>query len=266
MKRRREEKNGCMEMKWRCSGIVLCGVIFFLCFSFAFGHTADRRWDRFHTSAYNWEDLSDLYEDQVIIEDDAIKRISSKLSLQEQFQIAGDMATYKNMTQTHAVVVPIHVNLIFLGFQSDGNKGIDLNSENISPWFEHLDHVLPHVTVPVGEEQTTTNRFVSPTHPIKYRLHIKIIQLDTLVNTVIEDMIYWHLRKNTNFPPMSPNPEATSKGPPDMYYVDAYKISGVLNHLIETLKLGDGKKEGKGIGGYTLFVMNPKKPFEIAID
>jgi hypothetical protein len=103
-----------------------------------------------------------------------------------------------------------------------------------------------------------------------------LVKLDPLVNTIVEDVIYWHLRsedpKYTTLPPLHSTTAhlhssfvcsrllkwLSYKKPEDeipmgyeRFYVDAFKLSRVLYHLILSVNLTDS---------YTLFVMNPKKP------
>ena len=44
--------------------------------------------------------------------------------------------------------VPVPVNFVFVGFDGDGHLGLHLDHDDLARWFEHMDHVRPHVRVP----------------------------------------------------------------------------------------------------------------------
>ncbi len=44
-----------------------------------------------------------------------------------------------------------------------------MTKDNFEAWFEHIDHFMRHTIVPVGEEQTTTDRYETRRTHIKYR-------------------------------------------------------------------------------------------------
>ncbi len=47
--------------------------------------------------------------------------------------------------------------------------GLELVEDNFNEWFEHIDHFVRHRIVPVGEEQTTTERRKTPKTHVKYQ-------------------------------------------------------------------------------------------------
>lgn len=109
------------------------------------------------------------------------------------------------------------------------------------------------------------------------------MKLDPLVNTIVEDTIYWHLRPENpaylfNFQTSSVRvlmltyqyrsiapfqgqldsadeyiDHSADQSNPERFYVDAYKVSRVLYHLLLSLNLTDT---------YTLFLLNPKNPLK----
>jgi hypothetical protein len=88
----------------------------------------------------------------------------------------------------------VPINIILLGFEGDGLESINLAPEDLKPWFEHIEHSLNHVVVPVGEEQTTTHVYHTEGVPVEYSLHLNVLKLCPLVSTILEDIIYWNLR------------------------------------------------------------------------
>lgn len=59
------------------------------------------------------------------------------------------MAHYTMLHATKSVHLPITVRLIFVGFEGDGNQGLDLDLHNLGSWFEHIEHTLHHAQVHV---------------------------------------------------------------------------------------------------------------------
>lgn len=177
---------------------------------------------------------------------------------EEIWLMAGDMANYRSLSEIISVSLPLPINLIFVGFDGDGEHGLELVEDNFNEWFEHIDHFVRHRIVPVGEEQTTTERRKTPKTHVKYQLNYNLVKLDPLVNTIVEDTIYWHLRpEDPNYKKAGEDFHAGEheqkdepKGGNEKFYVDAFKLSRVLYHLILSVNLTDS---------YTLFIMNPKK-------
>jgi len=72
-----------------------------------------------------------------------------------------------------------------------------------------------------------------------------------MVNTVLEDVILWHIRPED--PRYNPSSATQNMEQPTRFYVDAFKVSRVLEHLLVSLNLTQA---------YTLFILNPKSPVE----
>lgn len=47
-------------------------------------------------------------------------------------------------------------------------KELRISEQEFKPWFEHFESVLKHNVVPVGEEQTTTQKIQTPTTKVNY--------------------------------------------------------------------------------------------------
>ena len=61
---------------------------------------------------------------------------------------SGSLARYLGLDFVRSVHVPVPVNFVFVGFDGDGHLGLHLDHEDLARWFEHMDHVRPHVRVP----------------------------------------------------------------------------------------------------------------------
>ena len=191
------------------------------------------------------------------ISGDALKlkpldRVFSKLPGDELdlWMVAGTLGNVFQLQEVESVSLPIFVNLIFLGFDGDGANAIELSNENFEPWFEHIDHEIAHYVVPLGNEQTTTNRHETASTRVKYRYALNVIKLAPIVSAIIEDVLMWSIRPDGS---SSTIPNFRKSGNfQTLFYADAFHVSAVLNSLLEFLDLQDES--------YTLFVMNPQVP------
>ena len=82
------------------------------------------------------------------------------------------------------------------------------------------------------------------------RFHFNLIKLHPLVNTVLEDVLLWHVRPEDPDHGAKNYPHTTG---PTRYYVDAFKVSRVLEHLLMSLNLTDA---------YSFLILNPKSAVE----
>lgn len=187
--------------------------------------------------------------------------------------------------------------------------------DNFNEWFEHIDHFVRHRIVPVGEEQTTTERRKTPKTHVKYQyVRFSLSRFFRFLSWLPITFAARHqqaelqpgeagpvgehdsgghhlLASPTGRPQVSTylhsllRPPCSSlllvlpllslccfgnsykkagedfhageheqkdepEGGNDKFYVDAFKLSRVLYHLILSVNLTDS---------YTLFIMNPKK-------
>jgi hypothetical protein len=154
-----------------------------------------------------------------------------------------------DLKQIEKVILPVRVNIAFVGFEGDGQGALRLTPQDLQPWFEHIEHIVPHTVVPLGEEQLTVDATTNQKSAVSYRVEINVIELDPLVNTIIEDVLLWNVREDQRVREdfrreMNLLPQ---------HYVDPFKLTRVLNRLVIDLNIQ---------GEYTLFVMHPKSPVE----
>eukprot|EP00210_Caulerpa_lentillifera_P000043 g42.t1 len=69
----------------------------------------------------------------------------------EQFLKSTDLASYLGLTPVSGLHLPVPVNVITIGFKQDGYREISIKPEELQAWFETVDHILPHVRVPLSE-------------------------------------------------------------------------------------------------------------------
>mgnify|MGYP006911102235 CR=1 FL=1 len=74
------------------------------------------------------------------------------------------------------------------------HKGLRLTEEQMRPWFEHIEHVVPHLVVPVGEDQTSTRTRPTRSSFVQYRFHINALQFSPIFTTLLEDALLFNLR------------------------------------------------------------------------
>lgn len=84
-------------------------------------------------------------------------------------------------------------------------------------------------------------------------MNVEVARVCPLVTTLIEDGILQYIRPED---PFFFDPSATTAREADQnpdFYVDAFSFSHILGNLVGYLGLGDD--------AYTLFILNPKRPF-----
>lgn len=150
----------------------------------------------FITLVFSHESISStLFHDKSpLLEVEHFTELSSAImDEQTRWGLSDNMAHYLNLHRLVSFSMPVHVNLIFIGFNGDGNAYLTLNQADYAAWFEHMEHELEHVVAPVGELQTTTDENETPDSNVKYRFLVDVLHLSPLVNTIVEDTIVWGL-------------------------------------------------------------------------
>lgn len=172
----------------------------------------------------------------------------------DSWLLHGDVASYLSLRPIDQVNLPIPVNVVFLGFDGDGEQGLLLDSTQYNEWFRHIAHSFRHTVVPVGEEQTTTDRRPTNATGVTYALDLRVVKMSPLVHTILEDLVYWHTH------PEDPSytrdgvehaMDEPGAGPVPPFAMDVHAMMRVLHHLVDSVGLNDT---------HTLFVFNPKKP------
>jgi hypothetical protein len=160
--------------------------------------------------------------------------------------LSGSLGNYFGVQRIDALRVPLFVNVIFLGFDGDGESQARLDGEDLSGWFSHVEHSMSHRQVPVGEEQTTVLSRRTDESLVGYDVQLNVVKLTAMINTIVEDVLLWSARADRGF-------ERDRQGR-KVSYVSSYHLASVLGSLVERLGLDEQS--------YTLFVMNPKSPVQ----
>ena len=127
--------------------------------------------------------------------------------------------------------VRVALNIILVGFQGDGNAAISVTNDVLKPWFEHLDHELPHVFV--RNQNVDRSSEYEPRSKVVYDYTYRVLELDPLVNSVFE---------------MSRSRFARITGP-GTAVVDMRPFEDVLTSLLNALDISST---------YSLIIWNPK--------
>ena len=148
---------------------------------------------------------------------------------------------FLNVSLTTKLHIPVQVNVVLIGFQSDGDGQLDVSKEKLQQWFEHLAHRVKHVVVPVGEEPVTPNRKTEKACEtnLEFDFQLRFIMADPLVTVALENVLLQNARKDQD---------------DDTHYVDVFRVTSLLHHFLDSLNLTESS--------YTLFLLNPKGPVE----
>jgi hypothetical protein len=165
---------------------------------------------------------------------------------------AGYLGYYLKLEEIDAVHIPIPINLIFVGFNGEGNQDIKLGQAELERWFTNIDHLIEHTRVPLlGESLTPFYRakgdgtqrhhlpLVSNTH---YNYSVHSIEMDAGVTKVFERAIVALSRRV--------DPSETKLDTEVMWQVDMDSMSHIFSSFISFLQLEDA---------YNIIVLNPRR-------
>eukprot|EP00276_Gloeochaete_wittrockiana_P005699 CAMPEP_0184659246 /NCGR_PEP_ID=MMETSP0308-20130426/28998_1 /TAXON_ID=38269 /ORGANISM="Gloeochaete witrockiana, Strain SAG 46.84" /LENGTH=844 /DNA_ID=CAMNT_0027098935 /DNA_START=328 /DNA_END=2859 /DNA_ORIENTATION=- len=157
---------------------------------------------------------------------------------------SGSVANFLGFEKVDAIELPIVINLIFIGFQGDGNHGMNLTVDMLRPWFEHVDHVLTHMYAPIAKEMGTTASPVHTSSHVRYTFEYNVLELSSAVTAVLEEVLRANVR------PVDPNTKNIDESTVEEYQVEVHRVLSMLNDLLDSLEIPD----------YTLFILNPHSP------
>eukprot|EP00011_Vannellida_sp_DIVA3-517-6-12_P000702 CAMPEP_0114619546 /NCGR_PEP_ID=MMETSP0168-20121206/8268_1 /TAXON_ID=95228 ORGANISM="Vannella sp., Strain DIVA3 517/6/12" /NCGR_SAMPLE_ID=MMETSP0168 /ASSEMBLY_ACC=CAM_ASM_000044 /LENGTH=924 /DNA_ID=CAMNT_0001830715 /DNA_START=34 /DNA_END=2805 /DNA_ORIENTATION=+ len=191
----------------------------------------------------------------------------------DRWTVSGNLANYARLQRIRGLTLPVIVNLHFIGFNNFGNELMDLSSEQFEPWFGHVDHKVPHLVAPVGEEQTTVGKAPTRDSPVSYGFHLNLIKTAPLFDTILQDTILWNMRSERNVEDDDGEGAAAYLDDEDLeelddvlffghrkdaeksqkkrYYVDANHVSSLLAASATSLGLDSA---------YNLYFLNPNTP------
>ncbi|KAG0625344.1 hypothetical protein M758_2G047100 [Ceratodon purpureus] len=165
---------------------------------------------------------------------------------------AGYLGYYLKLEEIDSIHIPIPINLIFVGFNGEGNQDIKLGQAELERWFSKIDHLIEHTRVPQQGESLTpfyrlkgdgTQRhhlpLVSNTH---YNYSVHSIEMNDGVTRVFERAIVALSRRE--------DPSDTKPDTEVLWQVDMDSMSHIFSSFISFLELDDA---------YNIIVLNPKR-------
>jgi hypothetical protein len=69
----------------------------------------------------------------------------------QAFMTAPNIAHFLGLSAVESLHMPVPLNVLFLGFQGDGNLQLNIPESDLVEWFQHLDHDLVHTRVALSE-------------------------------------------------------------------------------------------------------------------
>jgi len=164
---------------------------------------------------------------------------------------APSIASYLGLRRIEALHMPVPLSIVFVGFDGDGNMHVKLSGEELTRWFGHLDHVLPHTRVELAELTCAedghctgliTPGQTAPPEPVPSYVHLNfscnVVQVrKQSVVAAFERAIHTFSR------PVDPDIETGAQ------QVDAAKMEAFVDNFVASLGLAQFS--------YTLVVINP---------
>lgn len=165
---------------------------------------------------------------------------------------------HKDVPDSYVTAVP--VNVLLLGFERE-----QLTARALEPWFRQMAHNQRHLIAPVGDFQTTTEEFVSPTTPIEFNVSISVIEVAPSVEQHFAKLLQNSLRAESaacgDDASDSCDINMSVFGDPELslqqYYVNPDRMSRHFGSLLKYLKLDNS---------YTMIVMDLLPPIDTNIE
>eukprot|EP00850_Spirogloea_muscicola_P002609 SM000010S04247 [mRNA] locus=s10:531434:539424:+ [translate_table: standard] len=162
----------------------------------------------------------------------------------DRYVKAGNVASYLGLSQVDSLYLPIPINFVFVGFSGEGNHGLGLGEEELSHWFEHIDHILEHTRVPAahahGNVYDLHYNYLLPRNTyVRYNYSVHAIEMGQKVSRIFEDAIRVLSRHE------DPNARADEAA---LWQVDIESLARIINNLCKHLDIENV---------YNIFVLNP---------
>ncbi|KAJ1637907.1 hypothetical protein T492DRAFT_1140264 [Pavlovales sp. CCMP2436] len=183
----------------------------------------------------------------------------------ERWSACADIATCLALEPAQDAEMRVTLNLMFVGFQGDGNLGLNVSRATLGRWFEHFEATIPHLVVPSaaasarsGDEPGGSSRL-----RVGYRNRLRAYELGEGVTDVVHRLLEQQLRPEAVVGAHDGDEEGgyrrharggRARGAVvggRLYQLDALAMEAVLSSLTERLELDRD--------GYTLYVLNPKR-------
>ena len=154
---------------------------------------------------------------------------------------AGNAATFLGLSDNLPLTLPTSLSVVFIGFSGEGEARLNLSEAELAPWFHALNHQL-HLPPPHALADEAV-----PAAAVKYATRLNVHRLGPAVTERIEDLLSGHLRPERTATTPFARAGGAAAAPLQM---NARTMSAVLSSLQTAI----------GLGGFTLFVLNPRRP------
>lgn len=164
----------------------------------------------------------------------------------EEWLAAGSAASYAKLEVVRSLNIPVVVNLVFAGFDKNGNLGVSLSQEQLEKWFQHLEAANPYLRLPPDEGDDNPSRdYEFEQAAVRFRYSFNVVKVSPNVTAVLDTVLYRAMR------PTDPLEVLPQIGPEASFsQVEADVMEEALESLAIELGLDDA---------FTLFILNPRR-------
>lgn len=162
----------------------------------------------------------------------------------EEWLAAGSAATYAKLEVVRSLNIPVVVNLVFAGFDKNGNLGVTLSQEQLEKWFRHLEAANPHLRLPADDGDGSSD-YEFEQAAVRFRYSFNVIKVSPNVTTVLDTVLYRAMR------PTDPLEVLPQIGPEASF---SQVEADVMEEALESLAIELGLEDA-----FTLFILNPRR-------
>ena len=155
----------------------------------------------------------------------------------EEWRAAGSAASYAKLELVRSLNIPVVVNLVFAGFDKNGNLGVNLSQEKLERWFEHLEAANPYLRVP-ADDADSAKEYEFERAAVRFRYSFNVVKVSPNVSSVLDTVLYRAMR------PTDPLEVLPQIGPEASFsQVEADVMEEALESLAIELGLEDAEQE-----------------------
>lgn len=164
----------------------------------------------------------------------------------EEWLAAGSAASYANLEVIRSLNIPVVVNLVFAGFDKNGNLGVNLSQEKLEKWFQHLEAANPYLRLPAdnGDGGRSTD-YEFEQAAVRFRYSFNVVKVSPNVSSVLDTVLYRAMR------PADPLEVLPRLGPETSF---SQVEADVMEEALESLAIELGLEDA-----FTLFILNPRR-------
>jgi hypothetical protein len=162
----------------------------------------------------------------------------------EEWLAAGSAASYAKLELVRSLNIPVVVNLVFAGFDKNGNLGVNLSQEKLERWFEHLEAANPYLRVP-ADDADSAKEYEFERAAVRFRYSFNVVKVSPNVSSVLDTVLYRAMR------PTDPLEVLPQIGPEASF---SQVEADVMEEALESLAIELGLEDA-----FTLFVLNPRR-------